>query len=73
MSNYKIETNCIQAGYEPGNGEAVSYTHLSSSSMRSSVRFNSFCRLRSLAWASFCSCQSSLEPEEEAGEEISAG
>ena len=22
MSNYKIETKCIQSGYEPGNGEA---------------------------------------------------
>lgn len=21
MSNYKIETKCIQSGYEPGNGE----------------------------------------------------
>ena len=34
MSNYKIETKCIQSGYEPGNGEPrilpISHTVLSS-------------------------------------------
>ena len=29
MSNYKIETKCIQSGYEPGNGEPACTSDLS--------------------------------------------
>ena len=28
MSNYKIETKCIQSGYEPGNGDVEISAHI---------------------------------------------